>query len=70
MDIDALRLAVAAKQAYWDAALALEKTFEGELSDAQCDRLTEAINQLAAGGDARAINGAEASWVESFVKGN
>ena len=50
MDINALRLAVTAKQAYWDSALALEKTFEGELSDDQCNRLAEAIDQLAAGG--------------------
>lgn len=69
MDINALRLAVTAKQAYWDSALALEKTFEGELSDDQCNRLAEAIDQLAAGGDAHAIAEAEANWLESFVKG-
>lgn len=69
MDADVLRFAVAAKQAYWDSALALEKAFGEELSDAQCDRLTEAIDQLAVGGEAHAITEAEVNWFESFVKG-
>ena len=68
MDTNALRLAITAKQLYWDLVVALEKTFEEELSDAQSNQLLEAINQLAIGGDPRTITEDEANWVKSLVE--
>ena len=68
MDTNALRLAVTAKQLYWDLVVALEKTFEEELSDAQSNQLLEAINQLAIGGGPRTITEDEANWVKSLVE--
>ena len=49
--IDFIKRAVAAKQAYWDAQLELEKQFGDELSDAKVGALHDCIDILAAAGD-------------------
>ena len=67
--IDFIKRAVAAKQAYWDAQLELEKQFGDELSDAQVDKLHDCIDILAAAGDdASQVMQHEVDWLTKLVK--
>ena len=67
--IEFVKRAVAAKQAYWDAQLELEKQFGEELSDAQVDRLHECIDILAAAGDdVNQVTQHEVDWLTKRVK--
>ena len=67
--IDFIKRAVAAKQAYWDAQLELEKQFGDELSDAKVGALHDCINILAAAGDdANQITQHEVDWLTKLVK--
>ena len=67
--IEFVKRAVAAKQAYWDAQLELEKQFGEELSDAQVDRLHECIDILAAAGDdVNQVTQHEVYWLTKRVK--
>ena len=67
--LDFIKRAVAAKQAYWDAQLELEKQFGDELSDAQVDKLNDCIDTLAAAGDdASQVMQHEVDWLTKLVK--
>ena len=67
--LDFVKRAVAAKQAYWDAQLELEKQFGDELSDAQVDKLHDCIDTLAAAGDdANQVMQHEVDWLTKLVK--
>lgn len=67
--IEFIKRAVAAKQAYWDAQLELEKQFGDELSDAQVDKLHDCIDILAAAGDdASQVMQHEVDWLTKLVK--
>ena len=67
--LDFVKRAVAAKQAYWDAQLELEKQFGDELSDAQVDKLHDCIDILAAAGDdASQVTQHEVDWLTKLTK--
>lgn len=66
--IEFIKRAVAAKQAYWDAQLELEKQFGGDLSDAQVDKLHYCIDTLAVGDDANQVTQYEVDWLTKLVK--
>ena len=67
--IEFIKRAVAAKQAYWDAQLELEKQFGCELSDAQVDKLHDCIDTLAAAGDdANQVTQHEVDWLTKLTK--
>ena len=66
--LDFIKRAVAAKQAYWDAQLELEKQFGDELSDAQVDKLHDCIDILAAGDDANQVTQHEVDWLTKLTK--
>ena len=67
--IESIKRAVAARQAYWDAQLELEKQFGDELSDAQVDKLHDCIDILAAAGDdANQVTQHEVDWLTKLTK--
>ena len=67
--IELVKSAIAAKQAYWDAQLELEKQFGDELSDAQVDELHSCIDTLAAASDdANQVTQREVDWLTKLVK--
>ena len=67
--IEFIKRAVAAKQAYWDAQLELEKQFGGDLSDAQVDKLHDCVETLAAAGDdTNQVTQHEVDWLTKLTK--